>query len=638
VSGLMGDTGDAHGAEADVDASVSLGAYAGDDASDSKSVVLVLSHVMTTSTGRVETAGVDDGVDGSAPIPFRWFGVDDTSYDGVGPRFAAMSSCRWESFDCKAFRITQAECVQMDPCQRVVLEHVHCVTRSSNAGGDSLVSILGAGGSSNAVRDRCVGVFAAATMGGENGGAHAVTGYSATSSAGSVVCGRVSYVFNFTGASVSVDTACSASLVATSLALADIDRAEGATSFACVTGVTHNVHSSVFISFGTAGMLAGDGRCKTLDASADGYARADGCAAAVLGSASACPAEAADLAVVLCGAAVNQDGRSSSLTAPNGPSQQSVIASALRRSRVDPSVVGTLQMHGTGTPLGDPIETGAARAVLREGGSAASNSCVPLAFGAAKAVHGHTELVAGLVGVVRAVECAAGAQVDRLLHLRNINEHVASALSGSEGPSGIALPRETGCAPAAHADSVCCVSAFAFQGTNAHALVRTRHCADGARVRFPSGSSWRAVAWEDVHVLAGRSAVFALRASAAFEVGADGPSTAVVHMSTGHSGLSYMHDYRVQHRAILPGAGFVEMVMAGAQTLSSCRAGAVRPVLVHAVSFVAPLPLSEPTTVSCQLDAGGGVRVRAAADRSSEPTTHVQASIRVSGGVGVGSC
>ncbi|MEC8423513.1 MAG: beta-ketoacyl synthase N-terminal-like domain-containing protein, partial [Myxococcota bacterium] len=476
-------------------------------------------------------------------------------------------------------------------------------------------------------------------MGGENGGAHAVTGYTASSAAASVVCGRVSYVFNFTGASVSVETICSASLVATHLAHAEVGPLSNS-SFACVTGVQLCSSPMANIATYTAGMLAGDGRCKTLDASADGYARADGCAAAVLGSASACPAEAADLAVVLCGAAVNQDGRSSSLTAPNGPSQQSVIASALRRSRVDPSVVGTLQMHGTGTPLGDPIEAGAARAVLREGGSAASgaDSCVPLAFGAAKAVHGHTELVAGLVGVVRAVECAAGAQVDRLLHLRNINEHVASALSGSEGPSGIALPRETGCAPAAHADSVCCVSAFAFQGTNAHALVRTRHCADGARVRFPSGSSWRAVAWEDVHVLAGRSAVFALRASAAFEVGADGPSTAVMHMSTGHSGLSYMHDHRVQHRAILPGAGFVEMVMAGAQTLSSCRAGAVHPVLVHAVSFVAPLPLSEPTTVSCQLDAGGGVRVRAAAGRSSEPTTHVQASVRFSGGVGAGSC
>merc|ERR1712185_661520 len=119
-----------------------------------------------------------------------------------------MSSCRWESFDPKVFRITHAECVQMDPCQRVLLEHVHRSIRSSNAGAQSLASILAAGARDGRAGVG-VGVFAAATVGDEHGGgSHALSGYTATSSAASVVCGRLSFVLNFTGPSVSVDTAC----------------------------------------------------------------------------------------------------------------------------------------------------------------------------------------------------------------------------------------------------------------------------------------------------------------------------------------------------------------------------------------------------------------------------------------------
>ena len=116
----------------------------------------------------------------------------------------------------------------------------------------------------------------------------------------------------------------------------------------------------------SAGMLAPDGRCKSLDAAADGYVRAEDCIAFLLTSgptedSAAGPAEAA---VVVCGSSVNQDGRSSSLTAPNGPAQQAAIRAALRAAAMQASSVVALEMHGTGTALGDPIEVGAAVAVL----------------------------------------------------------------------------------------------------------------------------------------------------------------------------------------------------------------------------------------------------------------------------------
>merc|ERR1711907_394296 len=110
--------------------------------------------------------------------------------------------------------------------------------------------------------------------------------------------------------------------------------------------------------FQKAGMLASDGRCKTLDAAADGYVRAEACAALKLTTS---PYKEG-LPVTLKGVSVNQDGRSSSLTAPNGPAQQSVMRAALR---MDAGLsLSNLHMHGTGTALGDPIEVGAASAVL----------------------------------------------------------------------------------------------------------------------------------------------------------------------------------------------------------------------------------------------------------------------------------
>ena len=99
--------------------------------------------------------------------------------------------------------------------------------------------------------------------------------------------------------------------------------------------------------FKRAGMLAPDGRCKTLDVSADGYVRGEACASAMLQLLSDASEEGSPLACIL-GSAVNQDGRSSSLTAPNGPAQQGVIRQALRGSGIVPNDVTTLQMHGTG--------------------------------------------------------------------------------------------------------------------------------------------------------------------------------------------------------------------------------------------------------------------------------------------------
>ncbi len=144
-----------------------------------------------------------------------------------------------------------------------------------------------------------------------------------------------------------------------------------------------------------AGMLSPEGRCKTLDAAADGYVRAEAVGVFVLSSFAATErARGAHPSAWIVGAAVNQDGRSSSLTAPNGPAQQDVIRQALADARMPPAAVAALSMHGTGTPLGDPIEVGAAAAVLLQT-QPASSSAAPLLLSASKSWMGHAEPASG---------------------------------------------------------------------------------------------------------------------------------------------------------------------------------------------------------------------------------------------------
>ena len=209
-----------------------------------------------------------------------------------------------------------------------------------------------------------------------------------------------------------------------------------------------------------AGMLALDGRCKTLDAAADGYVRAENCVAFLLSAqgAAGCALAPAGAAVVVRGSAVNQDGRSSGLTAPNGPAQQAVMRDALASGSVASAMVAALEMHGTGTALGDPIEVGAAVAVLQE-----QRRLRALGFSAAKSRLGHAETGAGVLGMLHAWHQLCQASPLSLTHLRAVNPYVASSLDGARQP--VQLPRQAAplALPTAEADTYCVgISAFAF--------------------------------------------------------------------------------------------------------------------------------------------------------------------------------
>lgn len=165
-----------------------------------------------------------------------------------------------------------------------------------------------------------------------------------------------------------------------------------------VGGVSVLLSPTTTAMFQTAGMLSPDGRCKTIDAAADGYVRGEGCGVVLLQTDGAADGLGAAVLAVFQGSAVNQDGRSSSLTAPNGPSQQAAVRQALQAAALEPQQMNALQLHGTGTPLGDPIELGAAQAVLMSNYQRQQ----PVQIAAAKSWLGHTEAASGVMGPLQA--------------------------------------------------------------------------------------------------------------------------------------------------------------------------------------------------------------------------------------------
>ncbi|MEM6929647.1 MAG: beta-ketoacyl synthase N-terminal-like domain-containing protein, partial [Myxococcota bacterium] len=281
-----------------------------------------------------------------------------------------------------------------------------------------------------------------------------VFAWSGTGNETSFAAGRLAWHLGWSGPAMVVNTACSSSLVAVHLAARALGRGEARVALAGGVHVRLSADSDRYLE--QIGALSRSGTCRPFDASADGYVRGEGCGVVVLKRLSDARQDGDRIWAIIRGSAVGHDGHSSGLTVPNGTAQQTVIRRALEAAEVAPADVGVLEAHGTGTPLGDPIEIGAVQAVY--GGSRGQ----PLLVGSVKSQIGHLETAAGVASLIKMVLAMHHQRVPGTLHLERLNP--AMPVDDRIGfPKRLqAWPRG---APAA------AVSSFGLSGTNAHVVL-----------------------------------------------------------------------------------------------------------------------------------------------------------------------
>ncbi len=387
--------------------------------------------------------------------PERWSA--DEFYDPDSTVRGKMAT-RWggflngiEDFDPAFFDITFREALHMDPQQRLLIETAWEAVEdagliAAELSGSSTGVFISA---HNLSSDYYVRQWAKYSD---------IDAYSATGGAHSIIANRLSYWLDLHGPSMVVDTACSASLVATHLAINSI--ASGECDLAIAGGVNLIPSPDTTIALSGLQMMAADGRCKTFDVRADGFVRGEGCGAIILKRLSAAQRDGDEIYALIRGSAVNQDGRTNGLTAPNALSQQKVLQQALKRAGVSASQVGYIEAHGTGTALGDPIEIEALAEVI---GSPVDG--VPCVVGAVKTNIGHLESASGIAGLIKAILTLHKEYIPPNLHFTGLNPHI------SLDDTRLILATGGKSWPATGEQRFAGVSSFGFGGTNAHIVL-----------------------------------------------------------------------------------------------------------------------------------------------------------------------
>ncbi|MDO3676283.1 SDR family NAD(P)-dependent oxidoreductase [Paenibacillus ehimensis] len=407
-----------------------------------------------------------EGKDCISEIPSdRW---NWRAYFGDPEQEANKTNIKWggfmdgvADFDPMFFGISPREADLMDPQQRLLMMYVW-------------KAIEDAGYSPQSLSGSRMGLFVGTASSGYNGlfsGANnVIEGYSSTGHVSSVGPNRMSYFLNVNGPSEPVETACSSSLVALHRAVQAIRGGDCDT--AVVGGVNTILDPSYHISFNKAGMLSEDGRCKTFSDRVDGYVRGEGVGMIFLKKLRDAERDGDHIYGLVRGTGENHGGRAASLTAPNPRAQADLIKSVYAKAQIDPATVTYIEAHGTGTPLGDPIEINGLKtafAELRQLPDARPGAVCGL--GSIKTNIGHLELAAGIAGVIKVLLQLQHKTLVKTVHFDKLNPYIQ--LEGSpfyivnenkEWPAlrdsgGRELPRRAG------------ISSFGFGGVNAHVLI-----------------------------------------------------------------------------------------------------------------------------------------------------------------------
>lgn len=352
------------------------------------------------------------------------------------------------AFDARFFSLAPKEVKNMDPQQRMALELVwEAIERAGYnplqlpAKTGVFVGVIGSEYGTMEKKQRDMGP------------------YTATGSLASITSGRISHFLNVNGPSLSIDTACSSSLVALHLAIKSLQ--SGECDIAIAGGINLFGDPAVFRMLCQIDALSPDGKCKTFSEKADGYGRGEGGGFIVLKRLPDAQQDSDNILSSIVSSVVNHDGKSSGLTVPNGKAQEELLSNAIHQANITAADVDFIELHGTGTALGDPIEVQAIQNVYAD-----RQSMEPLLLTGLKSNIGHLEAAAGIVGVIKATLC---------LMYKTLPPQV---LDGDFNPrinfndTNIEVPLTQKQLSVAKRKYYGGVSSFGFSGCNSHVILR----------------------------------------------------------------------------------------------------------------------------------------------------------------------
>lgn len=464
--------------------------------------------------GRVDAVGEADGS--------RWDLGHHVAGTSNGTRIYTKAGGfldRIDAFDADFFGITPREAKQIDPQHRLLLE---LAWEAFESAGIVPATLSGS----------ATGVFV-----GISGNDYAnlaqdevPDAYTNIGSALSIAANRISYVFDFHGPSMAIDTACSSSMVAIHQACRALASGEAETTLA--GGINILASHRPFIGFARASMLSPDGRCKSFDADGKGYVRAEGGGLILLKRLADAERDGDPILAVIRATGVNSDGRTMGMALPNGAAQEALLRQVYGESGVAADDVFYVEAHGTGTAAGDPIECGAIGRVLGTPRTETGDVC---RIGSIKSNIGHLESGAGIAGLTKVLLSIRHRALPGNLHFDTPNPKIAFDQWKLQVVDAV-TPLPDRAAPLRFG-----VNSFGFGGTNAHLILEEYRGATTPAATLPA-----APVWNPLLILSGQSPAALDAQAEAFIAQLDGIDTAEWdRIKAGAARLRALHAHRL---------------------------------------------------------------------------------------------
>ena len=410
---------------------------------------------------------LEEGINSISEIPSQRWEIE--NFYSPKPKEQNKSISKWggfiegiDQFDAQFFGISPREAQRMDPQQRLMLE----LTWSCLEDAGYVPSQL-SGSSTGVFLGACHYDYDIL----QNSYTQDTDGHAATGNWNFMISNRISSFFNFRGPSIHVDTACSSSLVAVHQAINALKENE------CETTLVGGVHilcmPTKYIQMSQLGMLSPQGQCKTFDSQADGYVRGEGAGVILLKPLAKAIEDRDNIYGVIKGSAINHGGKAKTLTSPNVYAQAQVLCAAYTKANVPPNTISYIEAHGTGTPLGDPIEINGLKRAFRQLHQKYHLSSVDNPYcglGTVKTNIGHLEPAAGIAGIIKVLLAMKNQKLPKIVNFEELNPRIQ--LKGSpfylvcktqewkqlKTKEAEIIPRRAG------------ISSFGIGGVNAHVV------------------------------------------------------------------------------------------------------------------------------------------------------------------------